>query len=203
MRTSTTWPRVAGQTAALDQREQDADDRVRAGQRVAETEIRAHRRLAREAVHIAQPADRLAHRGEPGASGIRTVLAVAGDARVDQPRIDLAHGVGSEPPFLHGAGPEVLDDHVGLLDQATRDVATLFLAQIHTDTFLVARQRAPPQRGAVAQGAPLAQRVASRGRFELDDLGTEVAEHAAGKRAGDELAEFDDTDAVQRAAARR
>jgi hypothetical protein len=61
--------------------------------------------------------------------------------------------------------------------------------------FLVARLEVPPQRGALVELAPLAQRVAAVGRFDLDHLGAELGEDARGERPGDERAEFDDLEA--------
>ena len=49
------------------------------------------------------------------------------------------------------------------------------------------------------QQAPAAQWIAFARRLDLDHLGAEIAERLAGKRPGDELAEFDDLQALQRA----
>jgi hypothetical protein len=48
------------------------------------------------------------------------------------------------------------------------------------------------------QHAPFAQRVAGARRFDLDDVGAEFGRHAARKRAGNQLSEFEDADSVER-----
>src|SRR5690606_31330269 len=62
---------------------------------------------------------------------------------------------------------------------------------------LVARLHLPPDRGAVVQQPPVAQRVALARRLDLDDLGAEFAQDLRGKRPGDELAHFQHPDTVQ------
>ena len=60
-----------------------------------------------------------------------------------------------------------------------------FLAGVHTDES---------GRHAViaAIGTIVAQRVATAGRFDLDDFGAEVTEKLAAERSGQQLAEFED-----------
>ena len=53
----------------------------------------------------------------------RAVLAPAGHAAVDQPRVARRQHLGAEAEPLHHAGPKALDQHVGALDQAQRHVA--------------------------------------------------------------------------------
>ena len=54
----------------------------------------------------------------------------------------------------------------------------------------------PPERGAVAHNAPLPQRITGAGRFDFDDFRAEVAKYAAGERPGNQLAEFEYTNAA-------
>ena len=73
----------AAERVAPVERRQDALRREHAGQRVAERDVHARRRLAGEAVDVADAAHRLRDRGEAGPLRVGAGLAVAGDARED------------------------------------------------------------------------------------------------------------------------
>jgi hypothetical protein len=53
--------------------------------------------------------------------------------------------VGAEPPFLHRAGLEILDQDVGLLDEPADDLLPLGNAKVGRDRLLVAADDLPPQ----------------------------------------------------------
>ena len=77
-------------------------------------------------------------------------------------------------------------------------------AQVERDRALVASEDRPPQRVAVvAQAAPVAHRVAVRRRLHLDHVGAEVAQQRADVGAGEQLAELDHPQALQRAVGER
>ncbi|MNN42821.1 hypothetical protein D3C81_1570290 [compost metagenome] len=65
------------------------------------------------------------------------------------------------------------------------------MLEVEGERLLVASLHEPPQRGALVQLAPFAQRVAAIGRFDLDHLGAEFGTDARGERASDKGAEFD------------
>ena len=54
------------------------------------------------------------------------------------------------------------------------------VAQVQRDRALVARLHLPPDRGAVLNQTPVAQRVAAARRLDLDHVGTELAQCLAG-----------------------
>ena len=160
----------------------------------------ARRRRRRIAHDVAQAAHRLADRAEAGLPRIGPGLPEAGDADHDQARIDRRQLGPAEAPLLHRAGPEVLEQEVGLLDQVLEQRLAVGLAQVERDRLLVARDDRPPQRLAVRLlAAPDAHRVALARRLDLDDLGAEVAEQLAAERAGQQGAEFDHAQARERA----
>ncbi len=64
-----------------------------------------------------QPAHGLGDGGETRALGVGTGLAVAGDARDDEARVDLPQLLGPDAPALQCAWAEVLHERVGALDQ--------------------------------------------------------------------------------------
>ena len=116
------------------------------------------------------------------------------------PSIALAQHVVTQAPLLQRARPEVLDDDVGALDEVQEQVAARGLAQVQGDGFLVAGVHRPEEVVAVEFGLPPgAQRVRRARRLDLDDLGAHVAEQPARERPGDQRADLDDADAVQRA----
>ena len=53
----------------------------------------------------------------PGGLRVRTVLAPAGHAAVDELRVPGEAGVGPDAEPLGHAGPEALDERIGLLDE--------------------------------------------------------------------------------------
>src|SRR3546814_11337634 len=90
--------------------------------------------------------DLLADRTETGVAGIRAVLAIARHAHHDQTWIDRPQRVPAQAPAFERAGPEVLDDDVGLSDQFTQQRLTFGDTQIEHHRILVAREHRPPQR---------------------------------------------------------
>src|SRR5688572_13908483 len=167
---------------------------------VADREVGPHRRLSRKAGDVAQPAHRLADRAEAGPLAVWPGLAVAGDAHQDQLGVVARERVPAEVPFLQRPGPEVLDHDVRAARQAAHDLLAFGPAQIAGHRLLVARLHVPPQRGAVAQLAPLAQRIALARRLDLDHLGAEVAQRLGAERPGDQAAELHHPHARERSA---
>jgi hypothetical protein len=107
-----------------------------------------------------------------------------------------------EPPALHGAGAEVLDQHVGVGRQSAHDVLRGRVFQVQRHRALVARLHLPPDRGAVFEQPPFAQRVARAGGFDLDHIGAEIRQRLGRERPGDQLPEFEDLEAGKRAGCR-
>src|SRR5690606_20221121 len=131
-----------------------------------------------------------AHRGVTGFRRIGAVLAIAGNPRVNQLRVFLAHLCRADTPLFQRAGAEILDHYVGLADQLLDQFNAAFAFQVERYRFLVAAKAAPPERGAaVIEFAPAADRVAA-GRFDFYHFGAEVGEQGAGKRTSEQLAQF-------------
>ena len=135
--------------------EQRADAGEGRGQRVADRDADARRRRDRVADHVAQAAHRLADRAETGAPGVGPGLPVARDAHHDEPRVGGGELLVAEVPLLERAGPEILDQDVGLRDELEQESLPLGLAQVERDGLLVARDHRPPERRvALASGGP-------------------------------------------------
>ena len=103
---------------ALQQRGEDAHGAEQPGGEVGDGNADPHRALARRAGDRHQPAHALRDLIEAGPLVIGAVLAEAGDAAIDDARIDLAQALVIDAELGLHVGPEVLDHHVGLLHQA-------------------------------------------------------------------------------------
>jgi hypothetical protein len=103
-------------------------------------------------------------------------LPVSGDADHYQTGVGLAQVLVPEPPAFHGAGPEVLDQHVSSGDELAGEFLSFFLPQVQRDGLLVARDDRPPQGTALlAVPPPLAHGIALAGWLDFYDLGPEVS----------------------------
>ncbi|MNN48893.1 hypothetical protein D3C81_1633930 [compost metagenome] len=104
-------------------------------------------------------------------------------AHIDQPRVDRGQGFVIQPQPLHGLRPDVVGEHVGVLDQPQQRLPSLGRFQVQHDAALVAVQpeeeRAHPVIAARADGAG----AVAAGGFYLDHVGAKVAEHLRGRRA--------------------
>src|SRR3989304_3046908 len=111
--------------------------REHAGERVAERDVEARRRLAGEAVDVTDPAHRLGDRGEAGALGGGPGLPVAGDAGEDELWVRLTEAVPAEVPFLERPRAEVLDEDVASLREPEQELLPSLLAPVQRDAPLV------------------------------------------------------------------
>src|SRR5581483_7971968 len=128
---------------------------------------------------------------ETDAIAIGTGLAVTRQPHHDQPRVVGRELLPPEVPLLQHPRAKILDDDVGVARQPAHDRLAFEILEIDGDRLLVARLRVPPERRALVQLAPRAQRIAHARRFDLDHLGAEFGEQARAKRPGDERAELD------------
>ena len=138
-----------------------------------------------------QPAFGLHHRVVPGFVAARTGLAIAGDRGVDQAGTAAVHGVPAETGPLERAGPEVLHQHVGLLDQLLEHRAPRGRLVVERDAFLVAVDAQEVRAlGTDKRRAPVARVVALAGLFNLDDARAEIAQHHGAVRAREHTGEI-------------
>src|SRR5262245_26487407 len=101
---------------------------------------------------------------EAGAIAVRARLTEAGDAQQDQPRIDLAQSVVTEPPLFEGPRAKVFADDVADADQAAKDIRALRLSEVEGHRLLVACLAQPAKRGALCRRrAEHPERVARAG----------------------------------------
>jgi hypothetical protein len=105
-----------------------------------------------------------------------------------------------EAPAVEHPGPEVLEHDVAPRGQASEQGPTFLLLEVERHRPLVAGDGRPPEAVAVAGDAPVAHRVADAGRLDLHHVGAVVAEQLPREGTGDEVAELQHPDAVERAA---
>ena len=117
----------------------------------------------------------------------RVFGAKAGDRAVDQALVCRRHRFCAEAEAVHDAGAEVLDEHVGLADEATGDLEVVRLLEVEDDAALAALE----------DGVGLVAPARSAGRVDADDLGALVGEHHRRQRPGEVLPEVEHADTIE------
>lgn len=153
-------------------------------------------------LHVGDAHPGLDHRIEGRAVGQGPVGAVPGDVDPDQAGVVHRQLLVDHPEAGRHRRTPVADEDVGGVEQRAQGGPGLGGLQVEGDAAL------PPigvdkHRSDAGLAAPeAAHRVALGRRLHLDDLRPEVAQHHGGERPADETAQLDDTDALERSAAR-
>ncbi|MOA14165.1 hypothetical protein D3C78_1342510 [compost metagenome] len=100
--------------------------------------------------------------------------------------------------FFQYARAKVFDQDVGFAEQLLEDRQAVRVLEVQGEGLLVARLHEPPQRGALVEFAPLAQRVTAVRGLDLGHIGAELGANARSERSGNQGAEFDDFQAGKR-----
>ncbi|MNQ68974.1 hypothetical protein D3C85_835470 [compost metagenome] len=109
--------------------------------------------------------------------GVGAALAVTVDADVDDLWVDRSYRRIVQLQSGHGLRADVVDQHVDVGGQFQQCLAALGLLEVKDDTALVAvGLHEYPGHTAVAARADITHGVTA-GRFDLDDIGTQVTEH--------------------------
>jgi hypothetical protein len=133
-----------------------------------------------------------------GRAAKRTVDAEAGDGHHDQAReVRLQFGV-AQAPLLQRAGLEVLDNHVCVGEKPQDHIAALGCREVQGEALLIAVQAVEHRRLVPEIGRSGSAALVTRWRFDLDDVSTEVAQHLCAEGAGQDPAQIQYADAVQR-----
>ena len=190
---------AAPRTRALHERHQQPRRGVEPRRQVAHRRAGAEGRPVRGAVEARQSAHRLRHRVEARHSGHRPVVAEPGDARIDQ----AGEARGQDPfviqaPLLHPAGPEVLDQHVGALEQAQQRRAPGRAAQVDADAGLAAVEAVEIGALPAPERRPPGAGLVARRRLHLDHVGAVVGEQLGAERPRENAGEVDDPEAGER-----
>lgn len=156
-----------------------------------------------------QPRIRRDNHVVPRIGGIGPRLAVAGDGRDDDARVPRMHLVVPEPELGELARHVVLDDDVGLADEALDDRAPGGRLEVEREAALAAVRReevrrlgrkpvAAFRRRSREGRAPRARVVAAARMLDLDDVRAEVREEHRRVRAGQHAAQVEHAHAGQR-----
>ena len=168
---------------------------------IAHATGRARRRRARCANRVhharARPPGR---RVEAWLFGLGALVAIAGERRIDQTRIEPFERGEIETQLFTHAHRIVGDEHVGVGAEAPQYFLAVGRGEIDGDAPLVARVHDPRKivlgRGLAGRKAGLTIGVACR-RFDLDHLGAEIRQDGRRSRRGDEARAVDDLEAVE------
>ena len=179
---------LAGALAPV-QRHQHRERRLHRAPLVAHAEAVPVGRVALAAELELEAARRLCELVEPGPGGTRPVVAPHRRVAVDDRGVELPGRLVVDPEPLGHAGTHVVVDDVDLADQPVRDLATLGRLEVDDDVELPA----------LASVERLGDRthLIALGRLELVDGRAEVAQQHRPERAGEEVAEVEDLDALQ------
>src|SRR5688500_381736 len=179
------------------QRVDDAEGAQDAGGQIEERHATADGRAARLARDRHDAGEGLHERLVAGAVGARPGTSERGDRAVDEPRVVGGQRAVAEPELLHGAGADVLDQHVRPLREALDDGDPLGRLEVHRDAALVAVVDDVTGRLAVLVRRPRARLVADGRVLDLHHVGAHVAEQRATIRTGKDAREVDDLDAIE------
>ena len=139
--------------------------------------------------------------------GVGAGRAVARDREMDETRVDRRQLLVAEAQAGEAAGSEVLDDHVGAGEEASKNGRAIGLLEVEPDAPLVAVDGEVIGSGSRAVGlvadpwrSPAARRVALR-RLDLDDVGPEVGQQHRAVGPGEDRRAVDDAETGERAGA--
>ena len=192
---STCWPLPL--TARLDQGGEDANGAVESAGNVADGGAGPDGRTAGLAGDAHDAAHALDDDVEGGQAGVGARLSKAGDRAVDEPGRPAHQVFGPHTEPVHGAGPEVFDEDVGLLGEPAQELHAPARVEVECHAALAAVDAEEVRAVALDEWAIAPRRIASVGVLDLDDLRTEVAERHGAERAGEDAGEVEDGDPVQ------
>lgn len=184
------------------QRHEDRRQRHVAGEVVHHRDAHAGRARGGVAVDAHHPAQGLQHGVVAGQAAQRPVGAEAGHAAVHEARVGRGQRLlVAQAPAIHGAGQEVLDEHVGALQQPVQHLLPAGRGQVQADGALAPVEGREVGRVAVQveRRAELAGLVPA-GRLHLDDLRAMVGQHLGAQRAREHAGQVHHLQAVQRSA---
>src|SRR5438552_5006030 len=188
-------PLALARALALDQGDEDALREEDARAEVRDGNADAHRPLSRDAGDRHQAPHALRDLVDSRTIAIGAALSEAGDAAVDQARVDRADAfVVDAEPLLH-VGAVVLHDDVGVLRELLEDLHGLGIAQVQRHAPLVAVQILE------VEPVPIAAHAVSRPPArppDLDGVGAPVDQLAHARRAGARPREIEDVELRER-----
>ncbi len=145
-----------------------------------------------------RPADGLGNHVEGEEALVRAARPESLDLGVDDAWVDAADLVVAESQPLDHAWPEVLDEHIGLLDELAEQLASARVLQVAGDAALVGVQQQEVEgidTWAFARGGSTL--VAPLRLLDFDDFGSQPGQRFGTRGPGFELSQIDDSDACE------
>src|SRR6185312_2122154 len=196
--------RACPRPAAPHQRGEHALNDRPAREQVRNGEAERHRALVAVAVQPHEPGARLREQVLPGKHRPWAFFAVAGDGCVDNARVDRLGALVVEPQPFDDAGTEVLDDHVGLADEAFDGLDVGRILEIGGEAELAAVDGV--KKGRVAANLGVGQieapaEIAPIGPLDLDHPRAQIAEAKRRERPRQELAHIENDEPLKQSLA--
>ena len=171
---------------------------------VGEREVGQTRFTARRAMLMRKAAETFDETPEASQFSIGTTLAPAREAHSDQLWVFRMELLGRKTHGFQGPGAKALDQHLCGTNQLSQPVHRFRVSEIQGEASLVAPIDPPPAIEAFGMVGmclpPFAQGVTASGRFQLDDVGTEIGELQGQHVARNQAGQIDHTHALQRTA---
>ena len=114
-------------------------------------------------------------------------------AAVDKARVAGGQVGIAEAQLAHGAGAEVLDDHIGVVDEPVGEFLARILLEVNAKAVLVAVVHGE----VAAAGALQTAGVVPADGLHLQHLGAEVGQDQTGRRTHDHVRKLDHADVAQ------
>ena len=163
-----------------DERGQDTDQEMHAGVAVTERRSADRRRTIPKAGRRGAAARALRHVVIDTDVLIRGAFAEALDRPENDTRVELLNVLPAKPHPVHRAGPEVLDQHVGLADQLLHDRLAFRRLGVQLKRPLVAVELREIQRVLIGDITQLmARNVANAWPLDFHYIGAEPRQHLA------------------------
>src|SRR5579875_1379229 len=162
---------------------------------VDESHPRFDRCLVREPSHAHDPGVRLDGDVHSQLLPVGAVDPIARRRSVDQAGVDLEERFGTDPEAVHGARREVLDQHIGDLNQPVQKLASAGVLEVQGHPGFVGVQHRQRHGGAVDSSSP---GWLTAGFFHLDHLGSGQSHQQSAPRPLVDTPEVENPDARQR-----
>ena len=163
-----------------------------------EAEARQQRRAVWFAVDVDETGIGLSQGAEAGAVLVGAGLAEAGDADDDEAGVDGLEHVWADAPLFERAGAVILNQDVGILDEALDDLDAEGGAHVGCDGAFAAAEDFVIEADVVFVAAPIADLVAGARALKLDDVCAEISEEHGAHGGCQEVRDVDDLDAGER-----
>ena len=191
----------------LDQRCLDGDGAVEAGEEIGDRDARLLRRPVGLAGYAHDPRHALDKKVVAGSFRVGPGLTETSHRAINEPRVEAVKRIVVEAELGEPADLEVLDQDIRARRKPAHDFAAPIGCEVGDNRALaaIARVEIGGRRLAIRldkRRSPGARFVAARA-LDLDDVGAEIGQRLARRRAGEHARELDDAQAGKRARAQK